>query len=53
MEEGVKRVPLFDVTFPHSSYRDQTTTESSKLGIIYIFWDEEFDLLSFFQNLEI
>ena len=34
-------------------YRHQTTTESSKLGTMYISWAEKFDLLSFFQNLEI
>ena len=32
---------------------DQTTIESPELGTIYSFWGEKFDLLSFFQNLEI
>ena len=36
-----------------STYRDQTITESSKLGTMYIFCDEKFNLSSFFQNFEI
>ena len=51
-------VPLWR-HFPKSSksfkaiYRNQTTTESFKLGTMYIFLDEKMDLLSLLQKLEI
>ena len=34
-------------------YRDQTTIDSDKLEVIYIFWGEKIDLPPLFPNFEI
>ena len=42
--EGVKRVPLINITFPNFSKQFQSNVSQPKLGTMYIFWGEIFDL---------